>query len=241
MKYLDGLFQFWIDAHWFVALAVSSIVNVSIYVITAFTLSVLIRHLVRKGKGGFLDHRPLKNSQLKWEVSFGIVSCLILAVGSLATRELFHKVWPETLLDLVLQTVCFIIYYETYSYFVHLLLHRKPFKKYHAVHHRSVRVTPWSAYSVHPVEAAFIGFSAPLFMLIFPLSLGIALVLHIFGMMFTILLHSNFRIESRSALARWINGYPDYHSKHHIFGVFNFGFVGSAWDRIFQTKHKDNV
>jgi lathosterol oxidase len=120
--------------------------------------------------------------------------------------------------------------------FVHRLLHMGPFAKVHGVHHRSVRVTPWSAYSVHPVEAIFIGMSAPIFMSMFSLSLGVALVLHISGMMFTILIHLNYQLPTKNTLLKKITDYPAYHLKHHITGKSNFGFVNSFWDRCFKTQ-----
>ncbi|TDF41289.1 fatty acid hydroxylase family protein [Alteromonadaceae bacterium M269] len=225
--FIDRLFQFWIESHWSVALVMSSVVNISVYVITALTMSRLIKVMTTKKLGEYIDDRSLKDGQIKQEVSFGIIACIVFAVGSLATREVFHKIWPESISDFFVQTLCFVIFYETYSYFVHLLLHQKFFSKYHRIHHLSVRVTPWSAYSVHPLEASFIGFSAPLFMLFVPMSLGLALVLHVFGMMFTIMLHSSYRHRSNSRLIKWMNEYPRYHSKHHIYGTVNYGFVGS--------------
>src|SRR5690606_31004983 len=118
------------------------------------------------------DSRPLKKDQKKLEISNGLTACVIFAVGSLVTRELFSSVWPETLIAFVAQVAAFSIFYEVYSYFVHRLLHGRLSVKMHGVHHGSVRVTPWSAYSVHPVEAVFIGLSAPLYMALFPWSLG---------------------------------------------------------------------
>lgn len=214
------------------------VVNTLVYFVTAFVLSGFIEGMVKSKIGEFIDNRALKNGQSKREMLFGISSCFIFALGSLATRELFADIWPENVIDFAVQSLCFVIYYETYSYIVHVLLHRKPFKRYHAVHHQSVRVTPWSAYSVHPIEALFIGFSAPLFMLILPLSLGVALAFHVFGMAFTIAIHSNFRFRSGHLLLKWLNGYAEYHSKHHVHGTVNYGFTVSIWDNVFRTRLK---
>ena len=237
--FINQLFQFWVESHWSVAFAMSSLVNIVVYLSTAFVLSILIKKFVARKHGRYIDNNPLKEGQVKWEIKFGVTACLIFAASSLATRELFYKLWPESIADVFLQTICFVLFYETYSYFVHLLLHQKTFIKYHSIHHKSVRVTPWSAYSVHPIEASFIGFSAPLFMLMFPFSLGLALVLHIFGMMFTILLHSNFEYGANNRLLKLMSTYPIYHSKHHHYGTVNFGFVGNFWDRVLKTSHKE--
>ncbi len=237
MEYLDALLLFWIESHWLLALAMAAAVNIAVYVCTAWLLSRLIMFIVNHNNaaGELIDNRPIKKGQIKLEAKNGIIASFIFAVCSLASRELFLTLWPLSVVDFVLQVLCFTVFYETYSYFVHRLLHTKRFARMHGVHHKSVRVTPWSAYSVHPLEALFIGLSAPLYMMLFSLSLGMALVLHISGMMFTILLHSNFKYTGRSMLMRFVFAYPCYHSTHHINGNVNFGFVNKWWDTVFRT------
>ena len=135
-----------------------------------------------------------------------------------------------------IEVLVFTIFYETYSYFVHRILHTRQFRNPHSVHHYSVRTTPWSAYSVHPVEALLIGMSAPLFMLIFPVHLSVIFAFHILGVTFTMLIHSNLQLNSRIVFSRLFNRYTRYHSAHHSIGNVNFGFVHSLWDSYFKTK-----
>jgi len=235
---IEGLFYFWVDSYWGIALVVSFFVNTFIYVVTAYVFSVLFEMFSYNEQGKYITQKPLKDNQVKWEIKFGVMACFIFAVASLATRELYYMIWPQSIYDFLIQAICFIIFYETYSYFMHLCLHNKLFIKYHSVHHRSVRVTPWSAYSVHPVEAAIIGFSAPFFMMLFPFSLSLALLLHVVGMIFTILLHSNFTYQSKNKLLQWISSYPEY-AKHHKYGDVNYGFVGGFWDKMLKTKYRE--
>ncbi|WP_163835649.1 sterol desaturase family protein [Spartinivicinus ruber] len=237
MAYINQLLQFWIETDWYFALLMSIAVNIVVFVSTATILDYAIAGLISKYKfGSYIDDCPLKLNQKKIEIQNGIVACVIFGVGSLITRELFSQVWPVSFISLLIQLVAFMIFYESYSYFIHRLLHTKPFLKIHDVHHKSVRVTPWSAYSVHPVEAIFIAMSAPIFMSIFPLSLGVALVLHIFGMMFTILIHSNYNLIINNPLLGKVSGYPRYHSAHHLLGNVNFGFVNDFWDSCLNTR-----
>jgi len=236
MFLIDQLLQFWANAHWLVALSMAFVVNSMVYVCASAVLSSGIDRAVNEyGLGSYIDPSKLKNDQVKLERRYGVTACFIFALGSLLTRELFYQLWPETLLSFIFQFVLFAAFYETYSYFVHRLLHLRPFSKIHFVHHHSVRVTPWSAYSVHPVEAMFIAISAPVFMLIFPLSLGLALTLHVFGMLFTILLHSNFQYTGKNRLLSLVFSYPAYHSSHHSDGNVNFGFVNQLWDSVCNT------
>ncbi|MCO7222714.1 sterol desaturase family protein [Pleionea sp. CnH1-48] len=238
MTFINELLEFWINTHWLIAFLMSAMTNILVYVIASSFLSLVIGKLVERGQGTHIDQRPLKEEQFRWEIKFGLTTCFIFALGSLASRGLFDGLWPTSISDFAWQWVSFVVFYETYSYFVHRLLHLKPFSRYHYVHHWSVRVTPWSSYSVHPIEAAFIGFSAPIFMTMFSLSLGLALLFHVGGMVFTILLHSNFKIQSNNGLIQWVFKYSQDHSSHHRLGKFNFGFVNSFWDRVLNTRYR---
>lgn len=237
MNLINQLFEYWVNAPILIAILMSITSNIVIYVSTASILSALIKYAVEtQGIGSYINTCELKPAQLRREVSNGIIACIVLGVCSIFTRFLFHSIWPESLISLILQITSFAIFYETYSYFAHRLLHTKYLVKFHSVHHISVRVTPWSAYSVHPIEAVIIGVSAPIFMCLLPLSLGVALILHISGMMFTILLHSNYQYSSSTSILRNLFSYSNYHSRHHQLGNANYSFVHRFWDYVFKTN-----
>lgn len=239
MEFIQFLFDFWINSHWLIALSISFVVNTIVFVIAAYLIENITKALVKKSqKFSWIDDRELKNNQQATETKNAIIACLIFALCSLLARELFTLIWPTTLLDWVLQMTVFTLFYETYSYFIHRLLHKGRLIKYHAVHHNSVRVTPWTAYSVHPIEAFCIALSAPIFMLIFPLSLGIALVFHVSGMAFTIFLHANLNSHHQSRAVKLIFAYPQRHAMHHQNGRVNFGFVNSFWDSLLGTSNE---
>ena len=234
---VTNIFNYWISADWYIALLMSFIINSTIYVLTASTFSIITRKLSSANLiGTYIDTRKLREGQVKKEMSYGVFACFIFSLTSLLTRSLFNNIWPETVLNFAVQLIVFSLFYESYSYFVHRLLHIRLFSKAHSVHHSSMKVTPWSAYSVHPIEALFIGASAPLFMFLFPMSLSVILALHIFGMVFTMLLHSNFMVNNSLMFSSTINNYTTGHVLHHQKGVVNFGFVNSFWDKVFKTN-----
>lgn len=234
------LLNFWINTSWPIALVMSATVNILIFVSAAFIIDRLTQKMAsRWAIGSYIDDRPFKQNQKLRELKFGISSCIIFAVGSLFTRFLYTEVWPTSITTLLLQVLVFSLYYETYSYFVHRLLHTKLLRGVHFVHHWSVRVTPWSSYSVHPVEAVLIAISAPLFMLIFPISLGVALTLHMVGMVFTITIHANFKFKSGFGPLTILSNYATYHRQHHSVGNVNFGFANRFLDSVFNTRLKD--
>lgn len=236
MLIFNQLLDFWVNTHWLKALIISTAVNITIYFITASLIYKLAQYAnTKKGLTEYIDKRNLKPNQVQEEIKNGFIACLIFAVGSLITRELFIGKWPESIKEFFLELLIFSVYYEMYSYAVHRLLHTKKFTFIHKVHHKSVTVTPYSAYSVHFIEAMFIGFSAPFFMMFFDISLGVVFILHVVGMIYTIFIHSNMQSEKK-AINR-IFSISRYHSVHHIEGNKNFGFVNIGLDKLFGTKY----
>ncbi len=234
---VTNIFRYWISAEWYIALLMSFVINSTIYVLAASTFSIITKKLSSANLiGTYIDTRELRDGQVKKEIFYGLFACFIFSLTSLLIRNLSNNIWPDTVLNFAVQIMVFPLFYESYSYFVHRLLHTSQFRKVHAVHHSSMRVTPWSAYSVHPIEALFIGTSAPLFMYLFPMSLSVILALHVFGMVFTILLHSNFLVKDALLFSSTLNGYTNGHVLHHQKGAVNFGFVNSFWDKIFKTN-----
>jgi len=231
-------FQFWLTTNWFVAFLMSLTVNLLTYFSVASFLYFTASYLVRCGVGNFLDQRPLYKGQIWFEIRYSILACVLFSIASLITRFLYDSIWPESLLSLSIQLLAFIVFYESYSYFVHRLLHLNIFRSVHYIHHRSVRVTPWSAYSVHPLEAASIGFSAPIFMYLFPMSLSVVLTFHVVGMAFTMFIHSNITLNRTSIISRVFNTYTKGHALHHHKGSVNYGFISPLWDLLFKTSSK---
>ncbi len=213
-------------------------VNLLTYFSVAYFLYFVTSYWVKSGAGDYLDQRPLYRGQIGNEIKFSLWACALFSIASLITRYLYNSIWPESILSLVIQLLAFTLFYESYSYFVHRLLHLDIFRSVHFVHHKSVRVTPFSAYCVHPVEAAFIGFSAPIFMLIFPMSLCVVLTFHVAGMAFTMLIHSNFKFSRPNVFSWMVNTYTTGHAMHHRKGSVNYGFVSPLWDMLFKTNSK---
>lgn len=239
MEIINQLFNYWLTTHWAVAFVMSVAVNLLVYIIAASVLAFVIKHFVECVKWGeYLDARALPVNQRKREIKYGALTCIIFAVVSVFSRLLFDGIWPESLVGWVMQVGLFLIFYETYSYFVHRVLHLKCFVRFHSIHHLSVRVTPWTSYSVHPLEATFITLSVPIFLLFSSLGVGLAVMLHVFGMIFTILLHSNYTYKSSIIWVSPVFGYSENHALHHARGNVNFGFIHVFWDWVFDTRDK---
>lgn len=232
MELLDQLLHVWLTTSWYIAGLMAFIVNCAMYLGAAACIQAVSRRLCNK-MASPIDASELKPSQIRREIGFGILACAMFALTSLASRALFEHLWPSSLWQFALEMLLFTLFYETYSYFIHRLLHHRWFRAIHGVHHQSRVVTPWSAYSVHPGEALLIGISAPLFMVCYPISLSLVLWFHLAGMLFTMLLHSNVRLDVAGAAL--FNRYTQAHSAHHQQGHGNFGFVHRFWDQLLHT------
>lgn len=233
---LTELFQIWLQSSWPIAWVMSFAANVAVYCAGAWLLTHISHILISRYRvAHWIDGQPVPAQQQRAEVYFGVTACTMFATTSLLTRQWFAAIWPASLLELLSQLLMFTVYYELYSYFVHRLLHLPLLRKIHGVHHRSTTVTPWSAYSVHPIEALLIGLSAPLFMSWWPMSLSLVLAFHMLGMLFTMMLHSNLALNGRGMLVQMVNGYCHSHALHHQRGNVNFGFLNRYLDKIFGT------
>ncbi len=232
------MFEFWIQAPWYIAFLMSLTTNLVVYISLAYLITCLSDQITKnKCLAHYINERPLKQGQIVNEIKNGILACVMFAFVSLWARELFVDFLPKSLSQLITEVLIFTLFYEVYSYFCHRLLHIKAFRNLHFVHHYSVRTTPWSAYSVHPIEALLIGLSAPVFMLIFPVHLSVIFGFHILGVVFTLVLHSNIKLNGSNIICLVFNQYTQAHAAHHSIGNVNFGFVNSFLDLCFKTKY----
>lgn len=232
----------WMHAPWPLALLAAVFVHLSMYLVGgSISWTFNQRIWPGLGVGRDLDPRPPRPGQLRMEIRNGIIACLVLAVMTLSYRSLSDGIWPASVWTAAWQLPAFVVYNAVYSYGTHRLLHTRWLIRAHGVHHRSVRVTPFTSYSVHPFEALVIACTIPSFMLIVPLGVGCAFLLHGFGLAYTAYIHSNYDLLPHLPGKHWFKrliDHPIHHRHHHTLGNVNFGFTGRWMDRGFGT-HKE--
>ncbi len=193
--------------------------------------------------------------EIKWSlmssVIFSLVACLWgLALQTGHTRIYFHFntysiwYWPLSLILLM-------IFHETYFYWTHRLLHITSFyKKFHSVHHASLKPSPWASFSFHPVESVINALALPLISLFLPMH-PILILFHLTVMTLTAVTnHLGFEILPSNRMAKAVSKYVIsgvHHSEHHRYFKMNFGLFFTFWDRLCETenesfsKHFDDV
>jgi sterol desaturase/sphingolipid hydroxylase (fatty acid hydroxylase superfamily) len=193
--------------------------------------------------GGLIDARPLPNHQLRNEIGRSLLVCPIYAVPTLLYLHYGSDVWPASWPQALWQVGGFLLLNDFCAYWTHRLLHTPGFSKYHSAHHRSKRVTPWSALSMHPVEALLTQIPYFIFLCILwladlPMGIGTLLGLQLLLMIGQANSHSNYDPFAG------FNGWPLlkrqtlFHQRHHQFGRDNYGYMGPHWDWVFHTDHR---
>lgn len=240
LAWVNLQFAHWMQMDWYWAWVLATLVHLSIYLIGGSVGWLLTRQLWPAiGLGQEIDQRPLKPGQLVYELRNGLLACLIFGVVSLSYRVLCQGIWPQDAVTAIWQLAAFVVFNNVYSYSSHRLLHSRRLISFHGVHHRSSRVTPFSSYSVHAVEALVIAATLPIFMLIVPLGLGMAVLLHAMGMIYTVCIHCNYDLWPTLSDGHWFKkliNHPTYHRYHHTLGNVNYGFTNRVLDLLFKTN-----
>jgi sterol desaturase/sphingolipid hydroxylase (fatty acid hydroxylase superfamily) len=145
-----------------------------------------------------------------WEISLTSVR------GPLPTRK-----------QLVLGFIKGTLLFDLLFYHVHRLLHTRPFRKIHSIHHRFPHEVPLAAYYVHPAEFVLVNFSVPV-------AISVWMQSHVLSMVGM----GAFSVFA----AMWIHSGHDMffmmnHEGHHIDMKKNIGAVGMM-DMIYGTLYR---
>lgn len=186
-------------------------------------------------------------AQLVHELKYSLVTLAFATLGVLVVDALTSRGWAHLSADrsefstwqLVLTFVGLLLLNDLWFYGVHRWLHTPwAFKHVHAVHHRSVEVTPFSSYSFHPLEGFLLGAWIYPVALMVPLYLPMLGALQVIGLANNVMSHLGYELWPAWLLKvpglRWINS-ATFHSMHHTRVNGNYGLMLRVWDRLFGT------
>jgi sterol desaturase/sphingolipid hydroxylase (fatty acid hydroxylase superfamily) len=136
-----------------------------------------------------------------------------------------------------------LLFNDLWFYSWHRLLHHPRIYRYvHAVHHRSIDVTPFSSYSFHAVEAVLLGAWIVPAAIWLPMPMAALGALQVIGLANNVMSHLGYefvpRWVLRVPLLRWTNT-ATFHSLHHRDLRGNFGLHSRIWDKLFATELPD--
>lgn len=134
------------------------------------------------------------------------------------------------------------LFFETWFYGMHRLLHTRHFRKFHGQHHGSRRTSALSALSLSLPEKALnlTGmYVVPCLLTnLFPILFPAIMTYHFYNFLVNVLGHSNLEIlpkgYEKTRLGK-IFVTSTYHSLHHLKGNHNFGLFLTVLDKLFGT------
>ncbi|WP_211371928.1 sterol desaturase family protein [Marilutibacter maris] len=208
-----------------------------LYALTGGIAALLWQRLLPSlGYGRRLDPRPLPAGQLRRELWASASSILVFGLGLVVPWGLLRLGWARLAVEpspwqIAIEIVVLFLWNELHFYLNHRLLHTRPLRRFHAMHHRSHVPTPWSTYAFHPVEAAMLG-SVPLLpMLAHDFSFAALMTLPVLSIVLNNLGHGNYE-ASADAPARGWRAASRRHHLHHACYHGNYGFLLDVFDRL---------
>lgn len=131
-----------------------------------------------------------------------------------------------------------VVLYDAWFYWVHRLLHSRPFYRFHALHHKSVAPTVWSNHHESFMEALLNQVYYALIVFILPIPWQVLILQKLYDQVSGMLGHAGFEhFASPAGRAPWPLASTAFHDQHHGAFRFNYGHTFSLWDRWMGTLH----
>lgn len=206
-----------------------------IYIVFASLVWFLARMVDRP-----IETRPLAPKQIRTEMTNSARSILLFGLGMAFPWAAYQYGWiridnSQDGSRILLEMLFLAIWNDVHFYALHRLLHAR-LRKTHATHHRSVRATPFAAYSMSSLEALLLGSVMPLAMLVHTFSALSLLFLPLWSLLINTLSHSNCDFFP-SARADSMLGFIRHHQAHHSSYHGNYGFFFNRLDTWLGTSH----
>jgi sterol desaturase/sphingolipid hydroxylase (fatty acid hydroxylase superfamily) len=136
--------------------------------------------------------------------------------------------------------VASLILYDAWFYWVHRLLHSRPFLRFHTPHHRAKAPTVWTNHNETPVEALLNQAFYVLIVFVLPIPWQMLIVQKLYDQISGMLGHCGYEhFASPMARAPWPLASTVFHDNHHRYFGYNFAHSFSVWDRLMGTLHRD--
>ncbi|CAN5253573.1 sterol desaturase family protein [soil metagenome] len=194
-------------------------------------------------------------SQCRKEISWSVITSVIFAVAGTLSILLWQQGNSRIYLEIaefgwlyfMASIVIAMLLHETYYYWLHRWMHTASiFRTVHKVHHDSMVVSPWTAFSFHPLEGLLEALVLPLLIFILPLH-PYAIVIYLTIMTISsVVNHLDIELFPKNFdkhwLGKWLIG-ATHHSAHHSHFRFNYGLYFTFWDKWMRTEKtvEDNL
>jgi len=221
------------------------------YLIGAGLVSIVLYGILRR----FSSQRKIQKhnaspKDITREVTFSLITTGVYALVALVTIRLesagilqVYDDWQQHGLTYgLLSLPLVLILHDAYFYWAHRLMHHKKLYKYfHLLHHRSRTPTPWAAYAFAPGEAFLMALFMPISTFLMPMHTTIIVLFLAIMIIRNAMGHSGIEFHPLG----WVDGPLDifttttHHDLHHQRTRGNYGLYFTWWDRWMGTEFKD--
>jgi sterol desaturase/sphingolipid hydroxylase (fatty acid hydroxylase superfamily) len=195
------------------------------------------RHPERKIQKNRVNATPWR--ELRYAPGSIVVIALCFAGGLFAQGQGWALApLPLTWWTGPLLLVASMILYDTWFYWVHRLLHWKPFYRFHAQHHTSITPTVLTNHHETIFEAVLNQSFYLLIVFVLPIPWPMLIVQKVYDQISGMLGHAGYE-HFASPGGRWPFPLAStvFHDQHHGYFRFNYGHSFSVWDRMLGTLH----
>ena len=185
--------------------------------------------------------------EVRWTLLTMVVSSSIPVLLAPLVQSGFAKLAPTTegwaAWELIGLFGGLLVLNDAWFYVVHRLLHASwLFKHVHSVHHRSIDVSPFTAYSFHPLEGLLLTAWVIPAVLLLPIPLPVLGALQLVGLFNNVNAHLGYELQPRWFVRippfSWLTS-STFHNLHHAHVTGNYGLMLRVWDRLFGTQRPE--
>lgn len=175
---------------------------------------------------------------------FALAPVVLLHIPSIAKHTTFYKnIGEHGRLYFFLAFPLMFLMHDAYFYWTHRLMHHKKlFRAFHLVHHKSTNPSPWAAYAFHPLEAVVEVGIFPVFLFTIPIHFWHLFLFFFLMIVYNVYGHLGYELYpngfNKTRIGKWINTSTS-HNQHHQYFNGNYSLYFTFWDRLMGTLRND--
>ena len=175
---------------------------------------------------------------------FSVIGLLVFKTPLTEHTQIYGSIadygWGYWFLSIVLMTFL----HDTYFYWAHRMMHHKKlYRLFHLVHHKSTNPSPWASYAFHPLEGVVEASIIFLIVFLIPFHPTALLVFLVVTFAYNVYGHLGYEIYPKNfhktRIGRWVNT-SVHHNMHHKHFNANYGLYFLFWDRWMGTLHEQS-
>ncbi len=188
--------------------------------------------------------REIKYSVLSIAI-FSLVSAFLLLAIQKGLTKMYFNISDYGIIYFIISPVIAFLIHDTVFYWTHRFMHhKKVFRYFHLIHHKSTNPTPFSIYAFQPGEAIIQSSIYPIIIFLLPIHPFMLIFFMAYNMFINLAGHAGFEFMPGTfrnhRIFKWQNSVTN-HDLHHTKFNYNYGFYFTFWDRVMKTLYDENV